>query len=866
MGLALTIASRSLKGRPGRTFFSALGIALGIATVVGVVTLDFNTIVGMTKGHQLAGDPDLEVRPKPGGAPDATELLNVDGVSTASAFFQNDAHALKDPGQARAERVRLIALESEMLPLLGVYSLLAGRDLAAAQPEVLVGSELAEKLDLELGDSLMLSRPRRSARKECVDGQLAVVGEEIQDDPQPIAFEVVGVLAREKLGRRSKGMVCLVDFAWGKELYRGMHVNTRYWAKRDPNVDLERLQASLSQRYSFEMNQSVVIGQAADERAFRTGVRMAGLLALVLGLYVIFHTLSMSLAERMHEVGGLHALGVTRGQIARTFLLEAVILAGMGAFMGLVGGIGLAGVLLKLGITTLGSGKYVRGFVIPWDSVVPLALVGFVIALVGSVYPLMRIGATNTVAVLRGEADVRKTGAAKGFQFFFGLLLAIILPGLYLVLVPVVGEFERLIGVLLAGVGFLALLIALPLFMPSVVSGVCRLLTGPFSLWWPFAGRVSARTMTQGAARIAVSASAIALVAAGLVGLKGMTRSLHGEVEEWSREAVADKVWIKDMPDVRFDQFRDHLRTYPGVVGVELGNARTYGQFLLIGTDPDELAGYGPCAEDPVLLDKLATGRGIILSRRLAKDLQYEVGDLHRVGKPDGTTATFEIVAITDAYGYFPHPDERLYGVIAADTLQRAFCVNAKIANEVAVRLAPDADRDIVSAATNAYLSEHVPAGVQKVGFETGAQLIEHHVMDIDRDFILFDILIGLTAALAALGVLNGQLLAALERAKEIGVFKALGVTRRQVAGMVLLESTVVGLVGGTIGVALGSALGPVVVGALEDVAGLTLPQRSAGPWIVLAALGSVGLTVLAGLYPIWRMNRFDAVRAVRTG
>ena len=144
--------------------------------------------------------------------------------------------------------------------------------------------------------------------------------------------------------------------------------------------------------------------------------------------------------------------------------------------------------------------------------------------------------------------------------------------------------------------------------------------------------------------------------------------------------------------------------------------------------------------------------------------------------------------------------------------------------------------------------------------------MLDHHLRDIQRDFVLFDVLIVLTAALAALGVLNGQLLAALERSKEIGVLKALGTTRGQIAGMVMIESLVIGLVGGGIGVGLGAVMIPVVVGALQDLAGLALPIRGAGSWLVTALALASTLTLVAGLYPIWRMNRFDAVRAVRTG
>jgi putative ABC transport system permease protein len=146
------------------------------------------------------------------------------------------------------------------------------------------------------------------------------------------------------------------------------------------------------------------------------------------------------------------------------------------------------------------------------------------------------------------------------------------------------------------------------------------------------------------------------------------------------------------------------------------------------------------------------------------------------------------------------------------------------------------------------------------------ARLRDLQVADIDSDFMLFDLILGLTALLAGVGVLNGQLLAALERTKELGILKALGTSAGQIAGMVWIESAVMGAFGGCIGVCLGSLLGPVIVTALEQLSGLVLPHRGAGPWVWIILVAAVVLALIAALYPVWRMNRTDAVRAVRTG
>jgi len=682
------------------------------------------------------------------------------------------------------------------------------------------------------------------------------------DQPLETTCRVAGILTRERLGRRSRGMVVLVDFELGRRIFRGAHVQTMVWGRRDPTVDVERLESSLAHAYSYQLNRAAVLGQAADERAFRTGVRMAGLLALVLGLYVIFHTLSMSLRERTGEVGTLHALGATRTQIARVFFTEAVLLAGGGILLGLTGGIGLARLLLAFGITTLGTGKHVGLFVVPWGAVLALAGVGFLVALIGSVYPLVTLRGTSTVGALRGEGAAPRGRGHVGFHLLYALLLALILPALYFVIVPVVGELTaELVSTLLAAAGLLSLVVILSLIMPSILSAVCAATTRPFTLLWPLAGSLTARAIRCAPARIGVSASALALVCTGFVGLRGLTGSLRGEVEVWAAEAVRDKVWVRHMPGTDFATLAAHLQRYPDVLGVEKGNARIHAPFLIMGAAVEELGGYGPCAEDPRLLRALEEQHGMILSRRLAADLAYEVGDSIRLTRADGRLETFRVVAVSDAYGHYPFPDERMYGIVADHHLAEYYCVDVDTVNEVAVRLSAGADPGIVEAAI---LDFH--RGPHEIGFRTGAEVLAHHRFDIGRDFVLFDVLIVLTAALAGLGVLNGQLLAALERTKELGVLEALGTSRWQLAGMVLLEAAVVGLVGGLLGVGLGLLSTPHVVDALRTLASLDLPWTGVGGWAWVALVGSVTVALLSALYPVWRTTRVDAVRAVRTG
>src|SRR5262245_32398385 len=276
MGLALTLASRSLTTHPGRAFFSILGVAVGIATAVAVFTLDHVTVLSRTRRLDPGYGADLEVRPSSELADPRSQLLALEGVAGVAAFFQNDVRVKPVASGAGEVRARLIALEEGSGPTLGVYHVERGADLDPGDSHgVLLGAALAEELGLDVGAEVVLAPPERAAQRECVEGVL-------REKPRGAAqgrsevFRVAGVLACEGVGRRSKGQVAIVGYQTGRRLFADVFVESQFWLKRDGAVDLEELEARLGQGFTFERNEAKAVGQMADERAFRNGVRVAG--------------------------------------------------------------------------------------------------------------------------------------------------------------------------------------------------------------------------------------------------------------------------------------------------------------------------------------------------------------------------------------------------------------------------------------------------------------------------------------------------------------------------------------------------------------------------------------------------------------
>lgn len=861
MSLLTLIALRSVTKRPARTILSMLGIAVGIATVVALITVDHDTTLWFSRPGERDWVADVEVSPNDARTDPRRDLEGIAGVEQVAAFFQQEVD-LTAGGEPL--RVRLYALEARRARPFDAYRVSAGEDLAGAGIErpALVGEKLAGDLGLDVGARVLLARPPRSPKKICIEGRIREVDVDEPLPPRSREFTVVGLLADERLGARVSNRMVVVDYTDGVELFEDAHVSQSFVVSKNPDADLEAMKASLGFVGSFEMNSKVIVGKAADEKAFRTGVQIAGFLALLLGLFVIFHTLSVSLLERMREVATLHALGATRGQIARVFFGEACLLAFGGGALGLGGGLALARLLLREGVTTLGVGKHVPVFEVPWSDVVPLVVLGGMCALLGSVYPLLRLGRADAVHSLRGDVELRGADVARGFRVFSVLVLVLVLPLLYLSLVPSVGVLKgEVVGVLILSGVVLALLVGLPMIVPEVVGRVVSRLLGPLRARLPFAGLMCARTIEERPARIASAIVVLAMVAAAFTALRGMTRSLVAEVEVWGATAVERKVFVSGLDDVAYAPLRDALLAVDGVLAVESGAARTHSPMLLVGLEAEQVARYGPLA-DAEVLRSFREDRGIVVSGRQANDLGYTVGDTVNVRTGRGKVEEFTVVAVSDEYGYFPWPDERLYGVIDSQVMRRDFCVGLKHADRLAIRLEDGADAGDVERRIRPVLAELAP----DAGTETGREVVGRAIRDIERDFLLFDVIITLTAILAMMGILNGQLLSALERTKELGILRALGADGRQITTTVMVEALVVGVTGGAIGVVLGAVMTPAIVEALQSISALALPHRGAGIFGLIAFVAAVLLSLTAAVYPAWRMRRMSPVRAIRTG
>jgi ABC-type lipoprotein release transport system permease subunit len=340
--------------------------------------------------------------------------------------------------------------------------------------------------------------------------------------------------------------------------------------------------------------------------------------------------------------------------------------------------------------------------------------------------------------------------------------------------------------------------------------------------------------------------------------IASVLESLKAETRQFGERALADRLFIKTSPAGA--ELMPQLRAAePEFANLLPLNAEVTSSFLIRGIESRQL-GVGSLARRHREREAFESERTIILSTRCADDLGKQPGDLVRLATRSSGLLDFEILAVTDEYGFAP--DDRVFGVVSADNMLNYWCIESAGLGDHFVAWSPGLDAarvDELRAAAVAVLSED-----NVLEFRRGEEITAAYVADLDRNFAMFYAILVLTILLAAVGILNAMVIAVMERRREIGLLRAVGLTGRQVAGMLLLESGSLGALGGLLGLALGIPLAIVTARALTAVSHLdivfVLSPRALGA--VLG--GAVLIALLAVLMPALRANRMSLSEVMR--
>ncbi|MFI6868705.1 ABC transporter permease [Nocardia sp. NPDC050406] len=566
-----------------------------------------------------------------------------------------------------------------------------------------------------------------------------------------------------------------------------------------------------------------------------------GAIALIVGTFIIYNTFSMLVAQRLRELALLRAVGASSGQVGRSVVGEALIVGLVGSALGLAAGIGLAFGLAQL-LNAFDLGLPTGSMAVLPRTIVVGMIVGVVVTVVSAYAPARRAAKVPPVEAMREE--FASAGESLRLRTIAGALLAVV--GVALVVLGAQGTGGNAAATV--GIGALALIFAVLLASPALSRPV---LSGLGVLARPFGpvGRMARNNAIRNPRRTAATAFALTLglmlvSAIGMLGAsakasigdlvdKGVRADymLAGPTNSFIGVPLDAAPAVKQVPGVQ-DVVSMHL------MGVKVGNDQ------VAGTVPD-----GPW--EKMLSYELREGTAtlgdndILASETTAAEYGWHVGQQVELTSLDKLQKY--PVTVTGIY-----KDTQLLGplVTSVSLYDRVMPVNFR--NDFLVMITAQPGTDLAAMRTNLEkaVEPFVIVQVQDREDFKGAQGQQINTMLA----ILYGLL-ALAVVIAILGIVNTLALSVVERRREIGMLRAVGMQRPQVRRSIYLESMLIAIFGAVVGVLLGLGLG---VGFLRTLQDLGLEQIAV-PWgqilLMLVASGVVG--VLAALWP--------AVRAART-
>jgi putative ABC transport system permease protein len=565
--------------------------------------------------------------------------------------------------------------------------------------------------------------------------------------------------------------------------------------------------------------------------------------ALFVGAFLIFNTFSILVAQRTRELALLRALGATPGQVRRSVMAEGLVvglaasLVGLG--LGFVLAIGLHAAFslfgLKLPTTTLQF--------LP-RTVVVSVLVGVLTTWISSIMPAFRASRVPPVAAMR-ETGPAEYAHSRRRTIVGGLLTA---AGVALLLVGLFGGG----GISTVGLGVGGVFWGVSVLSPIFVRPVAGAIGAPVERLAGVSGKLGRENTLRNPRRTAATASAL-MIGLALVGFVGVfAASIKSSTDQILEETLRADYIVSTSQGEGFSQgVADRLRGDPvfgtvaefrqGVFGLEGAT-----QFLT-AVDPAALPTVTRVTMVSGSLDALQAG-DMLVSKGEADTRGLEVGDRVHARFASSGARTFRVGGIFDT--------NQLLGRFVVSLAVHDANYTQHLDTFVLATRAPGVGPLVAEPALKAAKKEF-----PNVRLEDQAQFRKSSADQVNQLLGLIFVLLGLALIIAFVGIVNTLALSVFERTREIGLLRAVGMSRRQVRTMVRWEGVMIVVYGALIGLLIGVFFGWAMTRALRDqgIVAFSIPVGQLVVYLVVAAV----FGVLAALWPAWRASRLDVLRAV---
>ncbi len=844
----LRIALKSILGRKARLVLTSLSVIIGTAFLAGssifsatlTRTFDnlfqdvFKNIDGYVRSaNVIEGDFGAEERQRiPASL--LEDVLAVEGVRDAAPDLQAFARIIgKDGTPLGSDGNGPPTFGSIAVDFAGnLWTIEDGR-YPSGPDEVALDRASAENGDYVLGDTVKVVA--RAGSRE---------------------FTLVGIASYGEVRSPGGATFALFDPPTASEFLATPGVVDSILVVGDGTVSDEELVARISAALPADAELETITGAQITEEVtdqlgavlgfFSIFLTIFSVIALGVGSFVIYNVFSIGAAQRERENALLRAIGATKGQVARSLLAESVVTGVVGSALGLVGGIGLSRGLGAL-LAAFGIDLPTSGLVVSMSTVQTTLVVGVLVTVGSALMPALRAGRVPPLAAMR--ASILETAGPGRLRTLLGV--GLFAAGIGAVVWVTTGADSRLLGVgiFLAFVGTLVL-------GPVLSRPVAMFLGAPAARLRGVTGTMARENAARNPKRTARTAAPVLIGVALVTAVSALAASIRGQITDiFTQQFKAD--FAVTAPLTGFGGFSPSLADEIGAID-GVGSATGIGTLLVrIDGRGQTLTVVSPeTVGDSYDIGLLGADYGalgaddIFLSRDWAERKGFTPGETLEVVIGDGTSRALTVSGLyeyDDLAGNFVVARSMFAGTTAVSYDFGVFAV-----------LADGADADVVRSSIEAAVADY---GQGKVLSQS--EYIDEQAGQVNQLLALIYGLLALSVVIAVVGIVITLLLSVLERRREIGLLRAVGMTRGQVRTTVRWESVITSLIGAVTGIVLGLGFGWVIVFALRDE-GLTTFHLPIGSTVTIVITAFI-VGVLAAVYPARRATKVNILEALTT-
>ncbi|WP_432825427.1 ABC transporter permease [Dactylosporangium sp. CA-092794] len=573
-----------------------------------------------------------------------------------------------------------------------------------------------------------------------------------------------------------------------------------------------------------------------------------GAVALLVGVFLILNTFSIIVAQRTQELALLRAMGAGRGQIMRSVLLEALIIGVVGSVFGFLVGLGV-GAAGAAGMSSLVGGLQVASLGAPVSAIVASFVIGIGVTMIAALSPALKASRVPPIAAMRESAAPDRP--LTRLTIVGGVITAL---GIGALSWGLAGAGGSTLALVFGGV--LGVLVGVALLTPMLGRPLVAALGSAFS--WFVSGKLGKRNSARNPRRTAITAGAVMVGIAIVTAISTIFTSLSAALGATIDEGLQADIIVFGQqtsqlpPTISADEVR-RIAALPDaqtVASVTADIVQVNGKTAYISSYAD------PAAAATVLKRTVTAGRidridsgEFVVDQKTAEDDNYHLGDTITVTFAKGPQKTLKLVGISGRSAVAS-------GIVVsyADAQQgfnfpQAWDVFVDVRDGASVSATKDAVNDVIK--DNPQVTAY-----------TKDEYVHNSQLQFDVVLGIVQVLLLVALAISVLGVINTLLLSVIERTRELGMLRAVGLRRGQTWLMVTTESIVITVFGTVLGLAVGAALGAAIVTALKDVLGfgsVTLP------WVLMVVyfIAAVIVGAVAGFIPSLRAVRLNVLRAI---